>query len=397
MEQVQKLVASTVATFQAQLAVLLPAVLADQLGNRARTEPSVTLWASEIGSYINQDAWMSRDRALAKVWRRTNDSHFLDVQSLWRAHGCRFPTSADDYVSSQLMDPFSHLQTVEDIENFRKIATPADIIKMYRTKGVLKEEAVAAMFSESIQQPVMLRHAAVEWRSATQTSHDMLPLTTVRAPGPVDDPGHYTLVGQVDGWLTSHPYAGTVVEIKVRMDHIPPFPPDRDVMQVQAYMHINNAEECIYVQNLFGTRVLQTMHFYRDRKYWDCVIKPGLDAFVCDIRRLLRGSPEDVVLRHRVLAAAEKDHIPSKPIPPPPEVAAAEVLPQQPAKKKKVSIPAAPAKPLPPIEPARPPSPIWTDDRVETPPPPPTRPSRRAGIRKEAPPVTTRSQKRQRH
>ena len=282
------------------------------------SESTVTLWASEIGSYLGVDSWSSRDKALAKIWRRTNEAHFCRVQSAWRAAGCRLLASGSDMAPTLALDHFPDVQSAADVTSFRKHATAGEVLRLYKSKGVQNEEVVAAMFADSIQQPVMMRHAAVQWKSETETAAPVPVYNDIRPLGEISNPGPYTIIGQVDGWLLAPPYAGTIVEIKVRMESIPSVIPERDLMQVQTYLHINNTEECMYVQNLFGTNVLQSTHIGRDRALWTNRILPGLVHFVCDIRRLLRGAPDDFDLRHRVLAACETEHPSARPLPPRP-------------------------------------------------------------------------------
>ena len=243
---------------------------------------------------MGKDQWLPRDKALARVWRRSNEGQYLAALAAWKP-----PTE----------ELYPDIRTTADIAHFRQTATPAQAAKLYKAKGISQEEAVAALFAASIQQPVVLRHAAVEWQSVPGAAP--LPCCCHRPAGPVTTPGPFTVTGQVDGWLHQPPHAGVIVEIKLRMgSRLPPSIPDRDLLQLQTYMHINHAEECVYVQCVFGTEELHTQHYCRDRVYWEHTILPGLCAFVCEVRGLLRGDAEDAALRTRVLCAAEEYKVP---------------------------------------------------------------------------------------
>jgi hypothetical protein len=345
MEEVHGLMSATLASFQERMISLFRGMVS--MSMPPTSESTVGLWASEIGSYLGTDSWSSRDKALAKVWKRTNEAHFAKVQSGWRAAGCRVLPAGADLGPTLALDHFPAVKSAADVSSFRKHATPGEVLRLYKSKGIQNEEAVAAMFADSIQQPVMMRHAAVQWRSGTETAAPVPAYNDIRPLGEIADPGPFTIIGQVDGWLLAPPYAGTIVEIKVRMESIPPIIPERDLMQVQAYLHMNNTEECMYVQNLFGTSILQSTHIQRDRALWASRIMPGLVRFVCDIRRLLRGAPDDFDLRHRVLAACETEHPTAKVLPPPVSPIATKVVPPPPSKKRR-HIAVMPAAALPP-------------------------------------------------
>jgi hypothetical protein len=275
-------------------------------------EATVTLWSSEVGAYLGKDSWSSRDKALGNVWRRANDAHFRCVQDVWRTAGCRFGQADTADTAARMratFDPFPNVKTVEDVAAFRANASPDQVLKLYKSKGCLFEDEVAKLFGASIQQRVELRHTAVAWRSdlAAGVSADQ---RMCRPPGPITDPGLFTIVGEVDGWLLQPPYSNTIVEFKVRMQKIPALAPDRDILQIQTYMNINNVDHAIYVQNLFGTAELQVQSMKRDVHMWETEVLPGLREFVCDVRRLLRGDTGDKALQHRVLLAHETDQHP---------------------------------------------------------------------------------------
>jgi hypothetical protein len=320
-------------------------------------EATVSLWASEVGSYLGKDSWTSRDKALGNVWRRTNEAHFRCIQTGWRTAGCRFGVFNSADTADKLrtvFDPYPEVRTAEDVAAFRARASADEVLRLYKTKGCLFEDNVAQLFGDSIHQPVALRHAAVAWRSDVGAAV-AVGAYAHRAPGPITDPGLFTIVGEVDGWLLQPPYANTVVEFKVRMQNVPPLAPDRDLLQVQTYLNINGVDNCMYVQNLFGTKELYVQSMKRDKRMWEEEVMPALRKFVCDVRRLLRSDAADKQLQHQVLMACESDghpkmRAPSVPVPVhPPAVA---------PKKSTVVVDAPPAKlaALPAVMPAAPPA-----------------------------------------
>ena len=277
---------------------------------RAYSEPSITLWASELASYMGlESSFQNRLKALGGVWRRTNEAQYRAVLTHWRANGCMIQGST---ASRFLHDPFPAVTTVEQVRNFCKTHTTSDISKLYKAKGRLFEDELVARFAASIQQDVDCRHAAVTWRSDNDHDSAMRVPSACRAPGLLIDPGAFTIVGEVDGCITQGPYAGAIVEIKLRLQELRQDIPTRDYMQIQAYMHLFRTNIAFYVQGLFGTEQLLVKPVERNVAEWNDVIMPALRMFVCDVRRLLRGAPEDAALRSAVLQECNSDPLPAR-------------------------------------------------------------------------------------
>jgi hypothetical protein len=95
------------------------------------------------------------------------------------------------------------------------------------------------------------------------------------------------------------------VEIKTRMASIPECMPAHDALQVLTYLEMTRAPRAMYVQRRAHTAELRVQHINRDPALWEAAMAPRVRAFVCDVRRLLRGAPQDEGLRHRALAAVE--------------------------------------------------------------------------------------------
>lgn len=313
----------------AALAAVLPRAPTEFL------EPVVTLWASETASYLGRDVWSSRETALGAVWRRTNGAHFLSVQELWHVHGGRFPSGhLEDEVQSrmsQVFDPFPNVRTALQVADFRRTASSADMKRLARSKGRLLEEELARTFAKqhgTLQQ----RNSAACWRSDTLRTEGKEQMRR-RPAGPVVDPGVFSVVGEVDGWLGPD----TIVEFKMRMERIMDPPPPHDLLQLQTYLHMNDVPRAVYVQGLLGSGELHVKEFQRDRATWDSEVMPGLVRFVCDVRRLLRGEPEDAPIRHQVLSACE----------PPTNRPALQVVPACPLPSRPASPKAPPMAELP--------------------------------------------------
>jgi hypothetical protein len=282
-------------------------------------ECTVSLWASETAAYIGRDSWMSRDKALAAVWKRTNEAHFATVQGVWRAYGGCLP---DDSTSSEevrrrlarVFDPFPNVVTVQDVEEFRRTSKTSDVLKLYKAKGQVFEETLATEFSKTMFQPVLLRNTSVVWSSTTRVA---VPKPAARARSDeevITDPGPFQIVGQVDGWLCEPPCENTIVEFKLRCTRIPNEIPFRDFAQVQTYLHVHDTKEAMYVQGLLGSREMRSQTIVRDDKAWQEAIFPGLQMFVCDVRRLLRGARQDVSLQSRVLSTLNEEPHKAAPI-----------------------------------------------------------------------------------
>jgi hypothetical protein len=298
-------------------------ILAEAITEAAtRTDPIIRLWASEIGGYLGKDAWTSRDKALATVWKRTDEVQYKEVSEQWKLNGGELQKKPEKSVAMRTRkDPYPDVKTMDDIIQFRKDASQEEVLKLYRSKGYLFEESVALDYGASIDQPVINRNTSTIW-SYPQGS--TLPYYKASVPIPEDtnitSPGPFTIVGEVDGWLQTPP---TIVEFKLRMQRIPDTIPERDMLQVQTYLHMNNVEQAAYVQTLFGTRSMVVKHIQRDTDMWNTCIYPGIIKFVCDVRKVLRGEAlEDLQLRHRALKSVESvtasamAPLPPTPIPP---------------------------------------------------------------------------------
>ena len=272
-------------------------------------EPSITLWASDMSAYMGlESSFQNRLKALGGVWKRTNEAQYRAVHAHWRANGCTLQTDAP---ARALHDPFPDVNTVDDVRAFCKSHLPADIMRLYKAKGRLCEEELAARFGTSIECQVTRRHASVTWRSDANVYASSAPRQQ-RPSGDITDPGAFVIVGEVDGCLTSGPYAGSIVEIKLRLQELREQIPLRDYMQIQTYLHLFNAESAFYVQGLFGTPQLLVKSIQRDRNEFQTVILPALQRFVCDVRRLLRGEPEDSALRAVVLQECNTEPLPAR-------------------------------------------------------------------------------------
>lgn len=308
---------------QAQVAAAVSDVLTDFFTDAAAastappSEHVVTLWASEIAGSLGKDTWLSRAKALGRVWRRTHELQYRAVVDRWKALGYTVKGTEPLVHASLIKDPFPYVKTTADVELFKATAKPADVLKLFRTKGLIHEGTATQLLEMELGQSVVHRQAATTWRSADGVVAPVCSISASRRPpGSICDPGPFQVLGQVDGWLTTPPFSNTIVEVKVRMTTVDmESMPDHDRLQIQAYMHLNDAEQCAYTQMLLGTDTVHTRMIPRDPEVWENEILPGLRAFVVDVRKLLRGTdPEDFKLRQLALEATEG-------LPPPPRMA----------------------------------------------------------------------------
>jgi hypothetical protein len=291
----------------------------------ARNEVTVVLWSSEIASYLNADSWQTRTQALGKVWKRTHECSFRDAREKWLLRGQKpmFVTSKHVMAEAEAVtatatasgsaparkrryaaDPFVGVQTAADVERFRLEKSAKDVLNLYKTKGKLLEDDTARLFEKVIGQPVEHRNAGVIWESGYSGIRRPL---TVRPAGPIVDPGPYVVMGELDGCLVTPPFENVPVEFKLRMGSqgVSATIPYRDILQVQSYMEIMGADRALHVQRSFGSPTVMTTTVEKDQEMWDTKIAPGMEAFVCDVRKLLRGSLADEEFRHVVLSAVE--------------------------------------------------------------------------------------------
>lgn len=270
-------------------------------------EAVVTLWASEVAAYLDRDTYHSRLQMLGRVWRRANDACVEEVRRQWLARGRRPRVTAPDEITPVIHqhDPFPDIRTAAEAQAFCAHSSAGQRAKLYMAKGTLLEEDTSNLLAQQLAQPVVLRNSSSVWSAATGAVRPAA-ARTVRGLGPINEPGQYVIHGEVDGWLLDPPYANVIVEYKLRMRGVKQAVPERDVLQIQTYLAMHGADKALHVQRTFGTDELKITTILRDTVTWDAVIRPGLDAFVCDIRRLLRGALEDEPLRHAVLSACER-------------------------------------------------------------------------------------------
>ena len=301
-------------------ALALPSDLPSSPNTEIATEPStsaaanevtVLLWSSEITAYMGNDAWLSRTQALARVWKRTHEPSFRDAHSSWQLRGqCPLlHASVGAQERARAKDPFLGVQTAADVEKFRSTQPQRDVSKLYREKGKLLEEETALLLEKELGQNVELRNAGVFWQPTA--AKGLRPLFSKRPPGPIVTPGPYTILGEVDGCLLQEPFQNVPVEFKLRMGAhgVSNSIPFKDIVQVQSYMEMLDAERSLHVQRAFGTAKVTTTIIERDRDLWANKIQPAIEEFVCDIRRLLRGCFADDDFRHTVFRSVE----PSRP------------------------------------------------------------------------------------
>lgn len=286
----------------------------------ARSEATVVLWSSEIASYMNADSWQTRVQALGKVWKRTHECSFRDAREKWLLRGQKpmFVTNKqllaeataaadpDTEVKKKkyAVDPYVGVQTAADVEKFKLEKSSREVLNLYKTKGKLLEEDTARLFEKVIGQPVDHRNAGVIWEPGFSGLRRTL---SVRPAGPIVDPGPFVIMGELDGCLLQPPFENVPVEFKLRMGSkgISDTIPYRDILQVQSYMEIMGADKALHVQRAFGSQAVITTTVEKDQHMWDTKICPAIEGFVCDVRKLLRGSLADEEFRHVVLAAVE--------------------------------------------------------------------------------------------
>lgn len=296
----------------------------------SRNEATVVLWSSELAAYMDTDPWQTRLAVLAKVWRRSHEGSYRSARESWLARGKRPLHVTSKHVMASngekaaastpptrvYTDPYVRIQTPADVSTFRAERPAKDVLKLYRTKGKLLEEETALLFSESIQQPVGLRNAAVIWQPVGSNS-GLRTEPSVRALGPIVTPGPYVLQGEIDACLTQPPFANVPVEFKLRMTGIPSTIPLRDIAQLHSYMAMMGSSRGFLVQRAFGSDAVDASIVQWDEALWTGKIVPAMEAVVCDTRRLMRGAIIDEELRHTVLLAAETC-APPPPSPPSP-------------------------------------------------------------------------------
>lgn len=276
-------------------------------------EPTVQLWASEVAAYLGQDTWNSYAEVLGQVWERTHAPSFRAYREQWLrrgkvpAMGAGMATPEAAAASSAATTAFAHITTSAEATDFARCAAPRDVLRMYSCKGKSEEEVTAQLYAIHTQQTFTQRNAAAAWSSLTNSSQELRgteALPTASSPGPITDPGPFTIVGEIDG-LTD---ADTIVEIKTRHHGVHALLPRRDFLQLQTYLHIHRKRHGVLVQRELGKKNPEDLVITpveANDALWRETILPGLVKFVCDVRCVLRGCAADEGLRHRAVLALE--------------------------------------------------------------------------------------------
>jgi hypothetical protein len=121
-------------------------------------------------------------------------------------------------------------------------------------------------------------------------------------------PGPYVISGEVDAVVTAKDCAQAVpVEIKTRGFHLTLAVYPRERLQLQAYIQAMNAPYGIHVQNVLGSPTVTETVVARDDDDWHGRVVPSVEAFVCDVRRVVRNCAHDAELVNAVLDEEVRD------------------------------------------------------------------------------------------
>jgi hypothetical protein len=259
---------------------------------------------------------------------------------------------------ARVVDRYPSVSNAGDIAKFKAAHSAGEVQDMYRNKGVA-EEPVTAQLLSARGHKIVRRNAAVWWAPAgvegtgTGTGTGGL-LDAVAGSSEVAAsladvrPEPFVLLGEVDSVVAvpGSPTEGdstrsieTLIplEIKTRMAYCTPEVPPREVLQLQAYIAAMDAPYGLHVQRVVGQDTMRCTTVQRDAGLWNDEVLPGLRAFVTDVRRLMRGAPEDEELRRCVFAGGGVGTVAAGPsplsnpvcAPPPPPQAAPGPLPDQ--------------------------------------------------------------------
>jgi hypothetical protein len=295
------------------------------------TEPVVIIWPSEIASILTgvPGTRQSRDMTLAKVWQR---SHYPS-----------FAAASD--ARPVVTDPYPHIKTEADLDMARRVLTPRELSRVYAALGRRMEVDTASNLGTILGRPVTHRNSGFTWRSG-EPGNALPKSSPPRLPGPITDPGPFTIVGEVDAWTTD-PDTGApvVVEFKGRMGAGDLYPsiPECEWLQLQTYLNAYGVDRGLHVQRKFNRAECVIVSVDRDEAAWTTRIMPAVTAFVCEVRALMRGAPEDMPARLRVLATVSPA-VPAARIPTPPPLPAP---PGSPVAIDHATVPPPPPSPSP--------------------------------------------------
>jgi hypothetical protein len=134
------------------------------------------------------------------------------------------------------------------------------------------------------------------------------------------EPGPYVISGEVDAVVRTKDCPIDVpVEIKTRGSAMSLGVYPRERLQLQAYIQAMDAPWGLHVQNVLGTTTVVETRVPRDDEEWNTRVVPAVEAFVCDVRRVVRNCAADAELIRAVLeeASAGGVTVPSNATPPP--------------------------------------------------------------------------------
>jgi CRISPR/Cas system-associated exonuclease Cas4 (RecB family) len=284
--------------------------------------PEVVLWPSELKNCIGDEcsvpdryrhhpldrsAVTDRHKMLAKVWQRTNSNNFTEAWKEWR-----------DNLSNPKLTSNVHHTSV------KKCRDAADRIKLREAEEILAGQRAAApnqsrsllmgIAGEAKTLKKLHEQLQAEGKGAVEQRQVGLWFNGIqRLPGglvnqgpglpvlgPITDAGPWVIYGTADAIVKTPSGDVFPVEVKTRTSQLYVHIPIHDMVQVTAYMAMMGKTKVLYVQRLSAAEELHQVEVEWDEGFWQSYVLPGLTAFVLDVRRLMRGAPEDLHLRRAV-------------------------------------------------------------------------------------------------
>lgn len=237
---------------------------------------NVCLYASQLAGCIGKNRYVSVKEALETVWKRVAPVSYHSAQaraavvsqearlSELRARHAgveRALTAAVAYdglevsaVSTQLTESIPASLCPADRE-----LVAAEVKKsMFTAHGLKREHTVFQQVQQDLGLDLVHDH----------TFH-CVPMGTCRGVP-------WSLGGRIDGISKDRT---TVVEIKNRVNRLFMVPPEYELVQIQAYMHlIPGVERAILVESYRGQ--MNAITIPKDTEWWNAVVYPAMSQFV---------------------------------------------------------------------------------------------------------------------
>lgn len=246
---------------------------------------NVCLYASQLAGCIGKNKYVPLKEALETVWKRVAPVSYksaqaraavvsqearlaeLRAQHAGVEHALTAAASYDGLEVSAVSTRLTESIPVNLPPADRELVAAEVKKSMFTAHGLKREHAVFQQVQHDLGLELVHDH----------TFH-CVPMGTCRGVP-------WSLGGRIDGISKDRT---TVVEIKNRVNRLFMVPPEYELVQIQAYMHlIPGVEQAILVESYRGQ--MNTITIKKDTDYWNAVVYPAMTQFVEQLLDVIDG------------------------------------------------------------------------------------------------------------